>query len=161
MRKMANVVFVCGKICCGKTTYSQTICEENDAVLLSVDEITLAVFDGDLGEKHDEYVKRIKTYLLKKAVEIVRSGTAVVLDWGFWTKAEREFAKAIFRDNGIETEMHYLDISEEQWQKNIRKRNAEVLAGKISAYYVDDGLLEKLASLFEMPEKDEVNFLIH
>ena len=158
---MANVVFVGGKICCGKTTYSQTICEENNAVLLSVDEITLAVFDGDLGEKHDEYVKRVKRYLLKKAVEIVRTGTVVVLDWGFWTKAEREFTKAFFRDNGIETEMHYLDISEEQWQKNIRKRNAEVLAGKISAYYVDDGLLEKLDSVFEMPEKDEIEFLIH
>ena len=154
---MANVVFVCGKICCGKTTYSQTICEENDAVLLSVDEITLAVFDGDLGEKHDEYVKRIKTYLLKKAVEIVRSGTAVVLDWGFWTKAEREFAKAIFRDNGIETEMHYLDISEEQWQRNIKKRNAEVLAENTSAYYVDDGLIHKFNSAFMMPEKDEID----
>ena len=158
---MANVVFVCGKICCGKTTYSKTFCEENNAVLLSVDEITLAVFDGDLGEKHDEYVKRIKLYLLKKVVEIVRVSTGVVLDWGFWTKAEREFTRTFFLDNGIETEMHYLDVSDEQWQKNIRKRNAEVLAGKISAYYVDDGLLEKLVSLFEMPEKDEIDFLIH
>ena len=158
---MADVIFVCGKICCGKTTYSQTICEEKDAVLLSVDEITLAVFDGDLGEKHDEYVKRIKSYLLKKAAQIVNSGTVVVLDWGFWTKAEREFTKAFFLDNGITAELHYLDISDEQWQKNIRKRNAEVLAGKISAYYVDDGLLEKQISLFEMPEKEEIDFLIH
>ena len=158
---MANAVFVCGKICCGKTTYSRTVCEENSAVLLSVDEITLAVFDGDLGEKHDEYVIRIKSYLLKKAVEIVNSGTVVVLDWGFWTKAEREFTKAFFLDNGITAELHYLDISDEQWQKNIRKRNAEVLAGKTDAYYVDDGLLEKAVSLFETPDKDEIDFWIH
>lgn len=157
---MADVIFVCGKICCGKTTYSQTICEEKDAVLLSVDEITLAVFDGDLGEKHDEYVRRIKSYLLKKAVEIVNSGTVVVLDWGFWTRAEREFTKAFFMDNGVETEMHYLDISDEQWQKNIRKRNAEVLAGKTEAYYVDDGLLEKAVSLFETPDRDEIDIWI-
>ena len=157
---MENVVLVCGKICCGKTTYSQTICEANSAVLLSVDEITLAVFDGDLGEKHDEYVKRVKHYLLKKAVEIVRAGTDIVLDWGFWTKAEREFTKHFFLENGIKTEMHVLDISDEQWQKNIRKRNTEVLAGKTNAYFVDDGLLKKLDSVFEMPDKDEIDFLI-
>lgn len=158
---MANVVFVCGKICCGKTTYSKTFCEENNAVLLSVDEITLAVFDGNLGEKHDEYVKRIKSYLLKKAAQIVNSGTVVVLDWGFWTRAEREFTKAFFLENGITAELHYLDISDEQWQKNIRKRNAEVLAGKTDAYYVDDGLLEKAVSLFETPDEDEIDFWIH
>ena len=27
---------------------------------------------------------------MKKAVEIVKAGCNVILDWGFWTKAERQ-----------------------------------------------------------------------
>ena len=157
---MAKIFLVCGKICCGKTTYSQKIYEENNAVLLSVDEITLGVLGGNLGENHDEYVEKVKRYLLKKSVEIVKAGTSVVLDWGFWTKAEREKAKAFYLDNGIETEMHYLGISDEQWHRNIQKRNAEVLADKTSAYYIDDGLLKKFVSVFEIPDKDEIDVII-
>ena len=158
---MAKVILICGKICCGKTTYSQKICKEDNAVLLSVDEITLDVLGGNLGENHDEYVKKVKLFLLKKSVEIVKSGTSVVLDWGFWTKTERENTKAFYLDNGIETEMHYLDISEEQWQRNIKKRNAEVLAENTSAYYVDDGLIHKFNSVFMMPEKDEIDVVLN
>ncbi len=124
-----------------------------------MDEITLEVSGGNLGENHDEYVNKAKLYLLKKSVEIVKSGTSVVLDWGFWTKAERENTKAFYHDNGIETEMHYLDISEEQWQRNIRKRNAEVLTGKTSANYVDNGLLTKFVSCFEVPDKNKIDIV--
>ena len=90
---MAKVILICGKICCGKTTYSQKICKEDNAVLLSVDEITLDVLGGNLGENHDEYVKKVKLFLLKKSVEIVKSGTSVVLDWGFWTKPNGKIQK--------------------------------------------------------------------
>ena len=51
---MSKVFLICGKICCGKTAYSQRICKEDNAVLLSVDEITLEVLGGNLGENHDE-----------------------------------------------------------------------------------------------------------
>ena len=36
---MAKVYLICGKLCCGKTTYAQKLCKENKAILLSVDEI--------------------------------------------------------------------------------------------------------------------------
>ena len=50
---MAKVYLICGKICSGKTTYAEKLCAENDAVLLSVDEMTLTVFGQNCGEKHD------------------------------------------------------------------------------------------------------------
>ena len=47
---MAKVYLICGKLCCGKTTYSQKLCAENDAIVLSVDELTLTVFAAILIE---------------------------------------------------------------------------------------------------------------
>lgn len=61
---MPKVILICGKICSGKSTYAEQVRIQKQAALLSVDEITLALFGQYCGDKHDEYVERIKnTYL--------------------------------------------------------------------------------------------------
>ncbi len=154
---MSKVILICGKICVGKSTYAKTLCEKERAVLLSCDEITLALFGRDVGEMHDTYVERTQNYLFAKALEIVRTGINVVLDWGFWQKDERDFARMFFGSRGIACEFHYLDISDEAWQKRLQQRNAAILGGGISAYYVDEGLAKKFGALFEMPARDEID----
>jgi len=156
---MAKVFLICGKICCGKTTYAQKICNENKAILLSVDEITLAIFGQHCGDKHDEYVERTEKYLLNKSLELIKKDINVVFDWGFWTKAERESAKGFYKSRNIECELHYIDISDETWKSRLHKRNNAVLANETSAYYVDDNLAEKFASIFEVPSEDEIDII--
>ena len=156
---MTKVYLICGKICCGKTTYAQKICNENNAVLLSVDEITLALFGQHCGEKHDEYVERTEKYLLNKSLELIENNINVVLDWGFWTKAERETAKEFYKPRNIVCELHYIDISDEVWKSRLHKRNNAVLANETSAYYVDDNLAAKFASIFEVPSEDEIDVI--
>lgn len=156
---MAKVFLICGKICCGKTTYANKIYAENNAILLSVDEITLALFGQHCGDKHDEYVERAEKYLLNKSMELINKDINVVLDWGFWTKAERESAKGFYKSRNIECELHYIDISDETWESRLHKRNNAVLANEISAYYVDDNLAAKFASIFEVPNEDEIDVI--
>lgn len=156
---MAKVYLICGKICCGKTTYANKICAENNAVLLSVDEITLALFGQYCGDKHDKYVERTEKYLLNKSLELIENNINVVLDWGFWTKLERLAVKEFYESRGIEYELHYIDVSEETWQYRLNKRNNAVLAEETSAYYVDDNLAAKFASIFEIPDKDEISVI--
>ena len=154
---MAKVYLICGKICCGKTTYAQKLCNENNAVLLSVDEITLALFGQHCGEKHDEYVERTEKYLLNKSLELLENNFNVVLDWGFWTKAERESVKEFYKSRNIECELHYIDISDETWKNRLNKRNIAVLAEETNAYYVDDNIAAKFASIFEVPNEAEID----
>ena len=154
---MAKVYLICGKICCGKTTYANKICVENNAVLLSVDEITLALFGQHCGDKHDEYVERAEKYLLNKSMEFISKDVNVILDWGFWTKAERKAVKEFYKSRNIECELHYIDISDEVWKSRLHKRNNEVFANETSAYYVDDNLATKFNSIFEAPTEDEID----
>lgn len=154
---MAKVFLICGKICCGKTTYAQKLCKEKNAVLLSVDEITLALFGQHCGDKHDEYVEKTEKYLLNKSLELINKGINVVLDWGFWTKAERKAVKEFYKSRNIKWELHYIDISDETWKSRLHKRNNAVLANETSAYYVDDNLAAKFASLFEVPSEEEID----
>ena len=154
---MAKVYLICGKLCCGKTTYSQKICAENDAVLLSVDEMILTVFGQNCGEKHDEYVNNAKKYLLNKSIELIDKNIKIVLDWGFWTRKEREFTKDFYKAYGIDCELHYIDISDDVWKSRIDQRNKTVLTDETKAYYVDEALLAKFNSIFKAPSEDEVD----
>jgi len=154
---MAKVILICGKICCGKTTYSERIREKENAVILSVDEIMLSIFGQHAGDKHDEYANNTQKYLFDKSIEFVNAGVNVILDWGFWTKINRKKAREFYKAQGIEVEFHYIDICDEIWKQRLDYRNKQVELGQTSAYFVDENLANKFASIFEVPDKDEID----
>ncbi len=155
---MAKLLCICGKIGCGKTYYANRLKEQEHAVILSTDEVTYDLTNNQQGEGYDEFARRVNLYLRKKAVEIVNAGCTVILDWGFWTKENRKEIKRYGENNGVLVEMHYIDIDDKNWYENIEKRNNEVISGNGgSSFYVDEGLLNKVSSLFEIPEKEEID----
>ena len=157
---MAKVIMTCGRICCGKSTYARTLQEKRNAVILSMDEITLAMFPEGAGEMHDTYVYRAEQYLLALSLQILGRGTDVILDWGLWTRAQRDRLRAFYTGHGIKNEIHYLRISPEEWGKRIRKRNAQQNEEEPQAYFVDEGLLRKVESMFEEPSDTEIDLVI-
>ena len=154
---MAKVILICGKICSGKSWYAERLRRERNAVVLSHDELMLAVFDPLLGDRHDEIAGRATEYLFGLAMQLVRAGVNVILDWGFWTREKRREAREFYESRGIPCEFHYLDTPDEVWEKNIKTRNQAVLQGKTDAYYVDEGLRRKLEAAFEIPEPQEID----
>ena len=154
---MAKCIMICGRICSGKTTYAESLRKENDAIILSIDELMLSLFGKDVGEQHDAYVAKTEKYLLEKSLQIIEVDVNVILDWGFWTKEKRDFVRDFYRSHGVDCGFHYLDIGDEEWKKRLEKRNAEIEAGKSDAYYVDNGLAAKCDSVFEKPKWDEID----
>ena len=153
---MSRVIMTCGMICCGKSTYAKKLQTEQNAVILSIDDITLTLFPEGSGDMHDTYALRAEQYLLNLSIQILLAGVDVILDWGLWTKAMRNRIRRFYGYEGIKTELHYLRISPEEWKKRIEKRNASDEA----AYYVDEGLLNKAKALFEEPCTEEVDVLV-
>lgn len=154
---MAKVIMVCGKICSGKSTYSEKLRKENKAVVLSVDEIMLTLFGQNAGERHDEYVEKTKKYLFEKSLDIISADVDVILDWGFWTRDERNYTREYYSSRDIHCEFHYIDVSDETWRLYINKRNKKILSEKAAGYYVDDNLANKFNSIFECPDKEEID----
>jgi len=157
---MAKVYMMCGKICSGKTTHSHELRKQQKAVVLSVDDITLALLGQYGGDKLDEYVEKLEEYFFYKSVEIVETGINVVLDWGFWTKRERDFAKNFYSSRNIEYEFHFIDVDDEEWYRRLEKRNKDIIEGKSKNYFVDEGLAEKFQSIFEVPAENEIDVWI-
>ena len=155
---MAKVYLICGKICTGKTYYSNKLKEEISAVILSPDEATYDLIQNVQGEFYNMFCDRLLNYLNKKAVEIVKAGTNVIYERGLWSKKEREETKKFFKDNNIDAELHYIHVSDDVWKKQIEERNKNVQEGNGgSNFYLDDGLMKKLMLNFEEPNEDEVD----
>ena len=160
MASVSNVIMLCGRLCSGKSTYSAMLRDELGAVVLSVDELMIAILGRETGDMHDEYVRRAKQYILRKAAETARAGAVVVLDQGFWSRAERRQAREFFASRGVDCELHFLRVSDEEWARRIDKRNSEVAEGRSDAYFVDDGLKAKFLAMFEEPDEDEADIVV-
>ena len=62
------------------------------------------------------------------------------------------------KSNGVSYEWHYIDVADDIWKRNIIERNKRIEEGNGgSDFYVDDGLLHKLLSMFEVPDVSEVD----
>lgn len=154
---MAEVNLICGKICAGKTTYARKLTEARPAVLLSCDQAVLALYGMYLGEEHETVTGKVKRYLLELALDILRAGADVILDWGFWTAADRKETGEYFASRGFTPRWHYVDCTRSLWEENVRSRNAEVTAGDTSAYFVDGPLAEKCLRAFQPPRREEMD----
>ncbi|MDE6852586.1 MAG: ATP-binding protein [Lachnospiraceae bacterium] len=155
---MAKIILICGKICSGKTYYARKLLENTMAVTLSCDDFTKSVFDNELGDRHDAVMAKVRTYFLGKAMEIYHCGTNVILDWGFWTKAERTEITRLLNRSNVLFEWHYIDVSEETLRQNRKTRNQSLEhSANSSDYYVDEQLLAKCLSQFEEPEESEID----
>lgn len=157
---MPKVLIMCGKICSGKSTYAEKLKLENKAVILSVDELTLALFENQAGEKLDFYVEKLKEYFLKKSLDIVEAGADVILDWGFWTKKERDYAREFYDSRNISYQFYYMNVGIDEWKKRILKRNQEIKREQLEAYPIDKGLLYKVEKMFEEPDRKELKDMI-
>lgn len=157
---MPKVLIMCGKICSGKSTYAEKLKLENKAVILSVDELTLALFENQAGEKLDFYVEKLKEYFFKKSLDMVEAGADVILDWGFWTKKERDYAREFYDSRNISYQFYYMNVGIDEWKKRISKRNQEIKREQLEAYPIDKGLLSKVEKMFEEPDRKELKDMI-
>ena len=153
-----KIILLCGKICSGKSYFAEKLKEERNAVLLSCDEAYSSIFPDRHEGLLEEEMNRIKAYLYRKSLDILKTGTEVILDFGFWSKTERERINRYYEYNGIETEWHFVDVSDEVWERNIERRNRRIRKGLSKDFYLDDATLENLMSGFEKPEREEMDF---
>ena len=151
-----KIILLIGKIASGKTTYAKKL----GGMLISCDQLMQSMFPGGCGESHDMLAERARKYLFALARQCAEAGVPPIVDFGFWTPAMRREAIEALPD--CQLEWHYLDIPQDEWRRRINKRNAAILAGQGSPsdYFVDDGLLEKVNSLFIPPTEEELPGLI-
>lgn len=157
---MSKVIVVCGKICSGKSYYSKKIKDSLNAAIISPDEATYELINNEQGEIYNVFSKRLNDYLTKKVGEIAKAGANVIFERGLWSSKDRKDIKDYYKSVGVECEIHYVYADDDTWKKNIDERNQRILDGNGgSDFYLDEGLMKKLETLWEEPTSDEYDFI--
>lgn len=144
------ITLICGRIGCGKTYYARKM----DGLLINIDAVMLNRYPPYLGDDHEAIGAMVRAELLETAAKL--SGP-VILDWGFWTRAERDATRKFFANRGIETQLLWINLPEAELTRRRAYRNANLPK---DAYYIDENLAHKCDSQFEPPAPDENSILI-
>jgi predicted kinase len=128
-------VLLCGLPGSGKSTLAVQLTEAYGAVRLHGDEWKLALgidpFDEAAGV-------RLERQLLTLAARLLTVGTSVVLEWGFWTRAERAELREFARSLGAVVELRFLDVPFDELVRRVVERTASggipITAEHMAAY---------------------------
>jgi predicted kinase len=139
----------CGLPGSGKTTLARRLAVERDALRFTKDELVLAL-GGDLYD--DELRDRVEAMLIELAFELLAVGRSCILDFGLWSREERDVLRLRARAQGVRVELHVLDVEPEELLRRIDQRYADApqTTAEISAEQLADWV-----SSFEAPTEEE------
>ena len=135
----------------GKTTRARELAAEFSALRLTPDEWMIPLFgDNDADGKRDVLEAR----LLRLALEALRLGVAVVLDYGCWLRDERSAIRWLARDAGGSFELVYLPVDEETQRARIDHRQA---TAPHETYPMSEQELVEWRAVFQEPDAAEIS----
>lgn len=151
---MATLHLMVGLPCSGKTTLAQKLEHELPALRLNTDEWHIRLFGQDAEDpEHDARHSLIETILWNIASRVLELGTNVILDFGFWAREEREDYRSRAKQLGASSEVHFLDVSEEELLRRLAVRNAQ---RSLTAFYIPEEMMQPWIAFFQKPTLDEL-----
>jgi predicted kinase len=146
-----TLVVMIGLPASGKTTLARQITAELGALRLTPDEWMIPLFnDSDADGKRDVLEGRF----IWLAMEALRVGTSVVLDFGVWSKHERSGLRYMAEEVGARCELRYIATNHDEQVRRIALRK---VSDADTTFDIGDDDLRRYASLFEEPDAAELN----
>jgi predicted kinase len=149
---MATLYLLCGLPGSGKTTLARQLERERNALVLSED-VWMARLYPEAHGHDDAKRERLKAVQWEIAARALRIGVDVVLDWGFWGRAERDDFRARAAALGACAELHYLDVPRDELIARLTARNANLPP---DSFPVTIAELDAWRCWFQPPEDDEL-----
>lgn len=156
-RLIPTLHLICGLPCSGKTTLARELEREYDALRLTPDDWVMAMLGmpakgTPLGELQ-AIRNPIETLLFDHALRLLTLDVDVILDFGVWTRSEREEFRARAAAVGARTELHFTDAPEDVLLARLAERNASLPPG---TFWLDPAWMRDWFHMIERPTADEL-----
>ena len=147
---MAILHLVCGLPGSGKTTLAARLAETDGTIWLSPDRWLLQLDLDGYDEARRGAVERLQWDL---ALRLLALGVDVILDNGFWSRAERNGLRTEAAALGARVRLHYLDVPIDELKRRLAIRNQR---GCTDSFEVAPPDLEQWQAVFEPPDAVEL-----
>src|SRR6516225_6570939 len=97
MSSSAKLMFFCGKMASGKSTFARELADREKAVLLVQDELLEALFPGEIIDVQGfvKYSSRLKNALTPHICALLSKGISVVIDFSGNTRTQRAWFRKL------------------------------------------------------------------
>lgn len=151
---MALLTLMVGLPGSGKTTRAKALAASTGALRLTPDEWQTRLFADDMHHPdHDRRHDTVEAIMWEVAAHILARGGDVILDFGFWSRAERRDFAARARALGADCRVQFEDVPLEELERRVTLRNA---AAQGDHYVIPLDMLRQWAARFEAPGPDEL-----
>lgn len=151
---MATLHLMVGLPCSGKTMLAKKLERELSAIRLTPDEWHVSLFGQDAEEpEHDARHSLLEALLWKVASRALALRSNVILDFGFWAREEREDYRSRANKLGVSSEVHFLDVSDNELMRRLAIRNSQ--DSQVS-FHISEAAMKPWIAFFERPTPDEL-----
>jgi predicted kinase len=151
---MSTLHLMVGLPCSGKTTLARKFEHELSALRLNLDEWHIRLFGQDAEDpEHDPRHVLIEALLWNIASRSLELGTNVILDYGLWSREEREDYRRRAKQLGASSEIHYLDVPEEELMRRLGIGNSRPSQ---ESFLISEEAMGPWIAVFQKPTIDEL-----
>jgi len=146
----ASLLLMVGLPGAGKTTRAMELAAERPALRLSPDDWMIQLFgESTAGDRRDVLEGR----LILVALETLRLGTDVVLDFGFWSRDERSALRWLAASAGATCQVVYLPVDKDVQRARIARRQA---TAPHTTFPMSEAEMDGWREMFEVPDAGEL-----
>ena len=150
---MPTAHLLCGFIGAGKTTFARQLEVKHKAVRFTHDEWMATLFGQDPPEElYGDYYQRIDALIWLTATRVLRAGSDVVLDFGFWSRESRDIARNQLAAQSVRVEFYYIHCPRHIMLERTLARSRRLPEDSV---YVDESAHNQFLSQFEPMQSDE------
>jgi predicted kinase len=144
---MPTLYLLCGLPGAGKSTRARQIIDSTTAVYLTPDEWIVGL---NVSLVDYEFRFKLQDLMLTHAGSILRCGASVVVEFGSWSRAERDAIRQVGVLAGARTELDFVDAPLDELVRRVRARGGPDAQALISTVLIGS------SDHFERPSEDEV-----
>ncbi len=151
---MPTLYMLCGLPGSGKSVRAQELEAAGEGILLNADSWVRHLYPEDAeAAARDERKFLVHEVQWELVERLLAGGISVILDWGLWSREERDHYRQRARELGASVRTLFLDEPIETLHERVAQRNDNLPPG---TFHISSEELDEWAAVFEPPTHEEL-----